>query len=65
MNSLESTIGNTPLAKIQRMNNSNYGEIYLNDSKEPHSNGKLCHGMICLREGKKTSFEPVHYSSVM
>ena len=29
MNSLESTIGNTPLAKIQRMNNSNYGEIYL------------------------------------
>ena len=29
MNSLESTIGNTPLAKIQRMGNSNYGEIYL------------------------------------
>ena len=29
MNSLESTIGNTPLAKIQRMGNSNHGEIYL------------------------------------
>tara|TARA_B100001769_G_scaffold153281_1_gene120141 strand:- start:123 stop:1007 length:885 start_codon:yes stop_codon:yes gene_type:complete len=29
MNSLESTIGNTPLAKIQRMGKSNFGEIYL------------------------------------